>query len=69
MCMHVLPVCISVHHVHVWCPQRPKEGFRPSKIIFVGGVFLCMAMQTVLGIILGYFALDVLFFLAKKFGG
>lgn len=69
MCMYVLLVCISVHYVHVWCPQRPEEGFRPSKIIFIDGVFFCMAMQTVLGIILGYFALDVLFFLAKKIGG
>ena len=67
--MHVLLVCISVHYVHVWCPQSSEEGFRPSKIIFIDDVFLCMTMQTVLGIILGYFALDVLFFLAKKFGG
>lgn len=55
--MHFCALCICL---------VPAEA---SKIIFIDGVFLCMGMQTVLGIILGYFALDVLFFLAKKFGG
>lgn len=24
--MCVLPVCVSVHHVHAWCPWEPEEG-------------------------------------------
>lgn len=23
--MYILPTSISVHYVHVWCPQRPEE--------------------------------------------
>lgn len=26
MCMVILPTCMSVYHVHVWCLQRPKES-------------------------------------------
>jgi hypothetical protein len=26
MPMDVLPVCMSVHHVHTWCPKRAEEG-------------------------------------------
>jgi hypothetical protein len=31
MCMNVLPVCLSVYHVHVWC----QEGIRPSGSIVI----------------------------------
>jgi hypothetical protein len=26
MYMSVLSACVSVHHMHAWCPQRPEEG-------------------------------------------
>lgn len=26
--MTVLPACISVYHMHAWCPQRSEEGIR-----------------------------------------
>ena len=26
--MGILPVCMSVHHLNVWCLIRPEEGFR-----------------------------------------
>lgn len=26
MVIGILPTCMSVHHLHVWCPQRPEEG-------------------------------------------
>lgn len=29
-CVSVLPVCMYVHHVHVWCLQRSGEGIRAS---------------------------------------
>lgn len=25
MCIDILPICISLHHMHVWSLQRPKE--------------------------------------------
>ena len=25
MCMSVLPVCIYIHHMCVWCLQKPEE--------------------------------------------
>ena len=30
-----LPACISAHHVHAWCLQRPEEavGFSGSRVI------------------------------------
>lgn len=24
----ILPICISVHHVHIWYLWRPEEGFK-----------------------------------------
>lgn len=27
-----LPVCISIHHMHRWCPQRIEEGASPLRI-------------------------------------
>ena len=29
MCIDALPTWISVHCVHVWCPQRPKKVLTP----------------------------------------
>jgi hypothetical protein len=29
VCMF-LPVCMSVYHLHAWCPQKPGEGVRSS---------------------------------------
>lgn len=26
MCVCVLPTCLYVHHLYVWCPQRSEEG-------------------------------------------
>lgn len=26
VCMCVWSVCTSVHQLHAWCPQNPKEG-------------------------------------------
>lgn len=26
LCMGILPECLYVYHVHVWCPQRLEEG-------------------------------------------
>jgi hypothetical protein len=26
VCMSVLPACMFVHHMHVWCPMRSEEG-------------------------------------------
>lgn len=28
MYMLVLSLCISVHHLHDWCPQKPERGGR-----------------------------------------
>jgi len=28
MCMSVLPACVSVCHMCVWCSQRPEKGVR-----------------------------------------
>ena len=28
--MGVLPTCMSVHHVHSWCPQRPEDSVKSS---------------------------------------
>jgi hypothetical protein len=28
MCMGVLPVCMSMFHVHVWCLLSPEKGVR-----------------------------------------
>ena len=28
MCISVLHACMSVHHVHAWCPRRPKGVIR-----------------------------------------
>lgn len=28
MHMDVWPVCTSVYHIRVWCPQRSEEGVR-----------------------------------------
>lgn len=28
--MYVFPVCISVHHMCTWCPQRPELGIRAT---------------------------------------
>lgn len=25
MCTGVLPLCLPIHHMHAWCPQRPEE--------------------------------------------
>lgn len=27
----VSPACISVHHIHGWCPKRPEEGAAPPE--------------------------------------
>lgn len=34
MCMDVLPPCIYVHYVHVWCPQRPEVGIESPRTGF-----------------------------------
>lgn len=26
MCVYALHVCMSVHHVHLWCLRRPEEA-------------------------------------------
>lgn len=26
MCMGILSACISLYHVHAWCPWCPEEG-------------------------------------------
>lgn len=28
MCVRDLLACMSVYHVHAWCPQRPEEVIR-----------------------------------------
>ena len=28
LCLDVLPACMSVYNIHVWCPRRPVEGDR-----------------------------------------
>lgn len=28
MCIGVLPICMSVFHIHDWCPQRSQESIR-----------------------------------------
>lgn len=30
--MGVLPKCMPVYHVHVWCLWKPEEGIRASEI-------------------------------------
>ena len=32
MGMGILPACVTVHHVHVWCPQRSKDGVISPRI-------------------------------------
>lgn len=32
MCIGVLPACISVYHVCVWCPWSPEEGVDPLEV-------------------------------------
>lgn len=31
--MGVLCACISVHHIHVWSPHRPKEGINSPETV------------------------------------
>lgn len=26
MCTGVLSACMSMHHMHAWCPRRPEKG-------------------------------------------
>lgn len=26
ICLGLLLACMSVNHMHAWCPQRPEEG-------------------------------------------
>lgn len=30
--MGILPICMSVHHLDVWCLIRPEEGFRSLEL-------------------------------------
>lgn len=32
MCLHVLPACMSTHHMHLWCSQRPEGGIGSLKL-------------------------------------
>ena len=43
MCMHVLPTCVYVHHVHIWCPcdvQKQVSG-PPGTGVMNGCKLLC----------------------------
>lgn len=53
-------LCSSVHHEHVWAHGGQRRASDPSKLYLLKVYFL--SMQTILGIILGWFALNVLFF-------
>lgn len=39
VCINVLPECVSVHHVRVWCPRRTEEeeGIESCGTGFIGG--------------------------------
>lgn len=45
MCMNVLPICVTMYHVHVCCQQRPEEG--------IGVTETCEPLMWVLGKNLG----------------
>lgn len=32
MCIAVLSVCLSVHHMHAWYNQRPEESIRSMEL-------------------------------------
>lgn len=34
ICLRLLSACMYVYHVHAWCPWRPDEGVRSSRIEF-----------------------------------
>lgn len=43
--MSVLPVCMSVHYMQSWCPQRSEEGIGPPEL----EVWIAMNHHVVLG--------------------
>lgn len=37
MCMNVLPLCLYVHYMLTWCPQRSEEGVGSSGTRVIDG--------------------------------
>lgn len=42
-CMHIFPVCVSVHHMCAWCPGSPEEGAGCPGTRATNGLSHCVA--------------------------
>lgn len=52
MCRGVLPTCISVFHLYVYCPHRPENGIRcPGTGVTDGCEQLCGCWKSDLGLL------------------
>lgn len=43
MCVGVLPVCMSIYHVHPWYLQRPEDGSDPLELALLTVVSHCVS--------------------------
>jgi hypothetical protein len=37
VCLSFLPTCVSVYHMHSWCPWKPEGGFRSPGTRVING--------------------------------